>query len=128
MRTAYPAWAHVIPIAPHRHDILTVLVAAVVGAISSVAVVLSFANDLQTATESPSTSVQAVVVQDRSKNEQMPQTVPDVTGSDRAAAPADAGRQIILPDERRAQDDLPAARHRHVYWRRFRRFATPNHW
>ena len=136
MRTAYPAWAHVMPIASQSHDILIVLVAAAVGAISSVVVVLTFAHDPQTATKSPSTSVQAIVVPDRSKNEQMPQlkieqmpqTVPDVTGSGRAAAPADGGRQIMLPDERKAKDDLPVATQRHVYWRRVRRFPTPNHW
>ncbi len=143
MRAAYPAWAHVMPMASYSHNI-SIVVAAAVGAISGMSVVLSLANDPRTATEPPSASVRAIVTrepaakvrtvdQDRSNHEQMPQSkieqmpqpVPDVTGSDNAAT---AGRQLVLPDEERAQDDLPVATHRHLYWRRVRRFPTPNHW
>ena len=147
MRAVYPAWAYVMPMAPYRHITSFVLVAAAVGAIGSAVVVLSLANDPRTATETPSASVRAIVtrepaakvrtvVQDRPKNaqlppskiEQMPQPVPDLTGSDRAAAAVDAGREMVLPDERRVQNDLPAATHRRLHWRRFGRFPTPNHW
>ncbi|MGB7255619.1 MAG: hypothetical protein WBC94_18675, partial [Xanthobacteraceae bacterium] len=74
------------------------------------------------------------VVQDWPKNlprpkiEQMPQPVPDLRASDRAAAAADAGRLTALPDQRSVQSELPVAPRRPLHERRFGRFATPNHW
>jgi hypothetical protein len=106
MRAVYPAWAYVVPNAPYRRITLLVLVAASIGAVGSAEVVLSLEIDPRTGTETSSVSVGSIVtrepakvktvVQDWPKNlprpkiEQMPQPVPDLRASDRAAAAADA--------------------------------------
>lgn len=144
MRAVYPAWAYVVPNAPYRRITLLVLVAASIGAVGSAEVVLSLEIDPRTGTETSSVSVGSIVtrepakvktvVQDWPKNlprpkiEQMPQPVPDLRASDRAAAAADAGRLTALPDQRSVQSELPVAPRRPLHERRFGRFATPNHW
>jgi hypothetical protein len=147
MRAGYPAWAYVVPKAPYRHITSLVLVAAAVGAIGSAEVVLSLANDPRTATETSSAPVPAIVIREPaarvrtvvqarpkraqlppSEIEQMPQPVPDLAASNRATAAMDGGGQVVLPDDQTIQNDLPAATHRRLHWRRFGRFPTPNHW
>jgi hypothetical protein len=129
MRGVYPAWAYLMPVASYRHNISVVLVAAAVGAISSAVVVLSLVDKPWNATEIASTSVHVIVtrapaathrtvVQDRSqfeqtlqpKFEQPPQSVPDVTGSDRPAAVADAEPHIATPGVGGGQATRPLRR------------------
>jgi hypothetical protein len=147
MRAVYPAWAHMMPAASYRHNILVLLVAAVVGAISSATVVLFLVGEPSSATGIPSTSVRVAVMREpaatdraltqdgsefeqmpQPKIEQMPQSVPDDTVSYGATAGSDAGPHIAMPGEGRAPDDLPVAAHQPSVRRRFGHFPTPNHW
>jgi hypothetical protein len=147
MRAVYPAWAHMMPAASYRHNILVLLVAAVVGAISSATVVLFLVGEPSSATGIPMTSVRVAVMREpaatdraltqdgsefeqmpQPKIEQMPQSVPDDTVSYGATAGSDAGPHIAMPGEGRAPDDLPVAAHQPSVRRRFGHFPTPNHW
>jgi hypothetical protein len=147
MRAVYPAWAHMMPAASYRHNIFVLLIAAVVGAISSATVVLFLVGEPSSVTGIPSISVRVGVMResavtdralsrDRSQFEQMPQpkieqmppSVPDDTVSYGAAAGSDAGPHIAMPGEGRAPDDLPVAAHQPSVRRRFSHFPTPNHW
>jgi len=147
MRSVYPAWAHLMPAASYRHNITVLLVAAVVGAISSATVILFLVGEPSSVTEIPSPSARVAVmrepaatnralIQDGSQFEQMPQpkieqmprSVPDDTGSYGATAGSDARPHIAMPGESRAPDDLPVAAHQPSVGRRLRHFPTPKHW
>jgi hypothetical protein len=147
MRAVYPAWAHMMHAASYRHNFLVLLVAAVVGAISSATVVLFLVGEPSSATGIPSISVRVTVMREpvatdraltqdgsqfeqmpQPKIEQMPQSVPDDTVSYGATAGSDAGPHIAMPGEGRAPDDLPDAAHQPSVRRRLGHFPTPNHW
>ena len=61
MSADFPAWAHLVPVASYRHNILVVLVAAAIGAFSAGSVIVSLARVSPTATEAAPTSLRAIV-------------------------------------------------------------------
>ena len=91
MRAVYPAWAHMMPAASYRHNIFVLLVAAVVGAISSATVVLFLVGEPSSATGIPSTSVRLAVMRepaatDRAAHARRVAVRADATAKDRGNA------------------------------------------